>query len=108
MQYTPYVAWHKWRVSASVLSMIEATQVDLDNAVVALQKQVGANLRAHRVSRDLTQDDLAHSAGLATRHLQKIESGQINVTIRTLARLGFALGIRTEQFFPEHEEIFSK
>ncbi|UWQ28864.1 helix-turn-helix domain-containing protein [Leisingera sp. M523] len=88
--------------------MTEAIQADLDNAVVALQKQIGANLRALRESRELTQDDLAHSAGLATRHLQKIESGQINVTIRTLARLGFALGIRPELFFSERKEFSSK
>lgn len=66
---------------------------DLDAIGADLQEQVGANLRRLREARGLTQEHLAHFAGLATRHLQKIEAGQVNVTLRTLGRLGAALGV---------------
>ena len=61
-----------------------------------LQKLVGLNLRMHREKRSLTQEQLAHSAGMATRHLQKIEAGRVNVTIRTIARLIHALGLEPQ------------
>jgi transcriptional regulator with XRE-family HTH domain len=65
---------------------------DSDEVADALQQQVGSNLREAREAQGLSQEHLAHLAGLATRHLQKIEAGQVNVTLRTLARLGSALG----------------
>jgi transcriptional regulator with XRE-family HTH domain len=65
----------------------------LDAIGADLQVRVGANLRRFREERDLTQEQLAHAAGLATRHLQKIEAGRVNVTLRTLGRLGSSLGV---------------
>ena len=64
--------------------MFDALSTDLDAIAANLQKRVGSNLRALRERRGLTQDHLAHLAGLATRHLQKIEAGQVNVTLRTV------------------------
>ena len=64
-----------------------------DAICAELQVRVGANLRRFREGLNLTQEDLAHAAELATRHLQKIEAGQVNVTLRTLGRLGSALGV---------------
>lgn len=66
---------------------------DLDAIGANLQEQVGGNIRRLRAARGITQEHLAHVAGLATRHLQKIEAGQVNVTLRTLGRLGAALGV---------------
>lgn len=66
--------------------------IDSEEIADALQQQVGSNLREAREAQGLSQEQLAHLAGLATRHLQKIEAGQVNVTLRTLARLGSALG----------------
>ena len=65
----------------------------LDMIGANLQKQVGVNLRRFREARGFTQEQLAHMAHLATRHLQKIEAGQVNVTLRTLGRLGSALDV---------------
>jgi ribosome-binding protein aMBF1 (putative translation factor) len=78
-----------------------------DSASVDLLKRVGANVRMLRERRGLAQDDLAYMAGLATRHLQKIEAGQVNATLRTIARLAAALTIDagalvTKTKDPEH------
>jgi transcriptional regulator with XRE-family HTH domain len=73
--------------------MADETPNALDAIGADLQVQVGANLRRFREKRGLTQEQLAHAAGLATRHLQKIEAGQVNLTLRTLVRLGSALDV---------------
>jgi transcriptional regulator with XRE-family HTH domain len=54
-------------------------------------KTFGANVRRERVSRNLTQDELAEKAEIATRNLQKIEAGEINVLLTTAFRLQLAL-----------------
>jgi len=52
----------------------------------------GANVRRERVRKGMTQDDLAERAEIATRNLQKIEAGQINVLLTTAFRI--QLGLR--------------
>jgi transcriptional regulator with XRE-family HTH domain len=39
----------------------------------------------------------ANLAGVNSRHFQKLESDGVNATLRTLARLADALGVRPEQ-----------
>ena len=52
----------------------------------------GANVRRERVRRDLTQQQLAERAEIATRNLQKIEAGELNILITTAFRI--QLGLR--------------
>lgn len=40
-----------------------------------------------------SQERAAEEAGLNPRHLQKIEAGSVNVTLRTLSRLSAALNV---------------
>jgi transcriptional regulator with XRE-family HTH domain len=54
-------------------------------------KRLGANLKKRRVSLELTQEDVAERGGIAVRHYQKLEAGEVNVTLRTLVRLSAAL-----------------
>jgi len=37
--------------------------------------------------------------GLVTRHLQKLEAGEVNVTLRTLVRISVALGVDLKDLF---------
>lgn len=60
---------------------------------VALRRRVGVAVKTQRVALGLTQEELAAKARMGWRHLQKIEAGQVNVTLRTLARLGIALNV---------------
>lgn len=84
--------------------MSHEPRTDSEEIADALQQQVGSNLREAREAQGLTQEHLAHLAGLATRHLQKIEAGQVNVTLRTLARLGSALGAEPGRFLIGEDE----
>jgi transcriptional regulator with XRE-family HTH domain len=54
-------------------------------------KVFGANVRRERVRKRLTQDELAERAEIATRNLQKIEAGEINILLTTAFRIQLAL-----------------
>jgi transcriptional regulator with XRE-family HTH domain len=56
-----------------------------------LQRKLAANLKRLRLASRMSQEELASAAGLVSRHVQKIESAQVNVTLRTLAALATAL-----------------
>lgn len=47
----------------------------------------------------MTQDQLAERAGLATRHLQKLEAGTVNATFKTMAALAAGLGVDVGELF---------
>jgi len=57
----------------------------------ALMRTVGRNVRSARLKAGLTQEEAASRSEIDVKHLQKIETGSINVTLRSLARLAFAL-----------------
>jgi transcriptional regulator with XRE-family HTH domain len=52
----------------------------------------GQNVRRERLRKKLTQERLAERAEIATRNLQKIEAGEINVLMTTAFRI--QLGLR--------------
>lgn len=47
----------------------------------------------------MTQDQLAERAGVATRHLQKLEAGTVNATFKTVAALASGLGVDVVDLF---------
>lgn len=51
----------------------------------------GANVRRERVRKGLTQEQLAEQAQIATRNLQKVEGGEINILLTTAVRIQLAL-----------------
>lgn len=58
------------------------------------RKRLSAALKRRRKALSLSQEDVADLLGMVTRQYQKIEAGEVNVTLRTLARLATVL--RTE------------
>jgi transcriptional regulator with XRE-family HTH domain len=61
----------------------------------------GASVRRERVRRRLTQDELAERAEIATRNLQKIEAGEINILLTTAFRIQLALRCPWKRLAPE-------
>ena len=55
-------------------------------------KAFGANVRRERLRKGLTQEELAERSEIATRNLQKIEAGEINILLTTAFRI--QLGLR--------------
>lgn len=62
-----------------------------------LQKRIAANIKDIRRQRGLLQKDF-EKAGYKLRHYQKIESGQSNVTLKTLYKLSQAMDVHVDDF----------
>lgn len=58
-----------------------------------LRQKLAANVRRLRQDAGLTLEEASHRAGLHWRHWQKVEAGEVNVTIGSLARLAGALDV---------------
>lgn len=63
------------------------------------EKIVGANIRRLRKERGLSQEALAGEAGLAMRHLGRIERGEGNPTVAILGKLAEVLGVQPTDFY---------
>lgn len=69
-----------------------------DTLIAALARR----LKARRIDLGLTQEELADRAGLNPRHVQKLEAGELNVTIGTLASLALALDVTITDLLEPH------
>lgn len=61
---------------------------------IELQKKIGANIKALRLSKNWTQEYLAEQASINDKEVSPIEQGERNVTIETLDKIAFALGVK--------------
>jgi transcriptional regulator with XRE-family HTH domain len=64
--------------------------------VQAIQRRVGAKVRALRREHGWSQDVFADRTGLHRAHVGEIERGESNVTLQTLKILADALDVRIE------------
>ena len=69
----------------------------------AVARALAGAIRRCRADLGLSQEELAARVGIATRHLQKIEAGEVNVTLRTLAKLATAVGVTASQLLELQE-----
>ena len=63
--------------------------------------ELGGNIRRLRTSLKMTQERLAELADINARTLRRIEAGQINVLITTVARIRAALDCTWEELVPD-------
>ena len=59
----------------------------------AVYRRIGANVRAARKAKGLSQDILADRSGLHRAHIGEIERGETNMTVQTLKTLADSLGV---------------
>ena len=64
-------------------------------------RELGAKLRAARVSTGMNQTALGKALGVSFQQVQKYESGKDRITAGTLQKLGKLLGIHPGEFFGE-------
>jgi transcriptional regulator with XRE-family HTH domain len=57
------------------------------------EEVVGANVRRLRKARGLTQEQLAHEAGVAMRYVAGVERAEENPSLRFLVKIAEALGV---------------
>ena len=61
----------------------------------------GNRLRKLREAKGLSQESLAHEAGLDRTYVSSVERGKRNISIENIERLALALGIKIKEFFEE-------
>jgi transcriptional regulator with XRE-family HTH domain len=59
----------------------------------------GSRLRELRIARGLSQEDLAHEAGLDRSYVGGVERGQRNVSLDNIHKLAEALGVDISNLF---------
>lgn len=62
-------------------------------SLMDLCKQFGANVRRIRRAKDISQEALAHEAGLNRTYLSEIERSGGNPTLKVVERLATALNV---------------
>ena len=59
----------------------------------------GAHIRSLRLERGLSQEEVAHSAGIHVTYLSGIERGKRNPSLKNLRKLAGALGVEVGSCF---------
>lgn len=69
----------------------------------AFIRALGLRVRTLRERQDLSQEELAHRAGLSALTVSKIELGAVDARIGTVHRLGRSLGLTTAEVLSDIE-----
>jgi transcriptional regulator with XRE-family HTH domain len=65
----------------------------------SLLRRIGANVRALRLKKGVTQARLAEDAGYDDRFIQYVEAGRRNLTVDSLGALAAALDVPVARLF---------
>lgn len=65
---------------------------------------IGERVKAIRLDRGLSQDDLAIGIPIDRGHVSLIENGKAAVTVMTLYKLAFALDCEVSNLLPDRDE----
>ena len=64
-------------------------------------KVVGSNVRRLRIERKLTQEQLAHEAGIDLTYVGGIERGRRNPSVKVLGQIADALSVHPRELLAE-------
>ena len=67
----------------------------------AILAGLGQVIRSQRVAQGLSQEALAHAAGIDRSHMGKIERGERNVTLLNIQRIAHTLGVSASVLLSE-------
>lgn len=69
-----------------------------------LQRRLGANLRAHRRERGLSQEAFAEVLGVHRTYAGDVERGERNLTLKSVERIAATLGVDPLEllYAPQH------
>lgn len=68
-----------------------------------LREILGLNIKVERVKRGLTQEKLGELAEISTKHITKIESGDVSPSIYLIYKIAKALNVSIDKLIQEVE-----
>ena len=77
----------------------------------AYAREMGVIIQRHRIEAGLTQEDLAHAAGMTRTHYQQIERGwwkrdqPSNPSIKVIVRLAQVLELTPAELLPDVDRV---
>lgn len=74
---------------------------------MALGKRVAKNVKAIRLQRGLSQQDLANKTGLTVRYISRLENSAPNLTLEVLEKLAKGLGCSVNELLGNQEEYLT-
>ncbi len=66
---------------------------------MAIKDKVGNRIKELRSSRGISQEVLAHEAGLDRTYITSVERGKRNISIVNLEKIAIALNVSLSEFF---------
>lgn len=73
---------------------------DIQRRITLTISQVSRTIRALRLERGLTVQEVADRCGIERSNLSRIEAGRTNMTLRTLCTICFALKVELTDLLP--------
>ncbi|MBZ0118979.1 MAG: helix-turn-helix domain-containing protein [Sandaracinaceae bacterium] len=70
----------------------------------ACLRQVGARIRELRTMQDVSMLALAEFTGIDHRQIQRIEAGEVNLTVKTAFRIARALAVPFSEIYVSQEQ----
>jgi transcriptional regulator with XRE-family HTH domain len=67
---------------------------------LSLRQAVGRSIRELRLSKKISQEELANRAGVERSYMSLIEQGKANITIVTAEQIARVLDVEVKDFFP--------
>lgn len=67
-------------------------------------EELGRNVRFHRQRKGLTQETLAHDAGLDRTYIGCVERGEMNISVLNLKYLAEVLDVKVSELLPLEDE----
>lgn len=80
-----------------------STKTDLTERRAATLRSFGRRLRTLREQAGLSQEALADLAAIHRTYVSSVERGQRNISLANIQALADALGVSTQQLFPDAE-----
>ena len=76
----------------------------MDDKECSFRKNLGFNICTERRRKDLTQETLAEIVDVSTKHLTKIENGQVTTNIYLVSKIAKALDVTVDELITEYKK----
>ena len=71
-------------------------QIDPDDAI----KTIASKIKQQRLAQQMTVQELAYQCEMERSNMSRIESGKVNVTVKTMCAICNALNIKLKDIIP--------